>query len=171
MARRTPREKRRSWRARPFRTLGRFCSSCILDPGGAMEHVSGFYAHTPGKGSEWHDLVLHLKQTAACARDNTAKFGAAEVGYLAGLWHDLGKFNPDFQEYLVRSESADRNGNPPPVKSVPHAVYGAKLARESYPPLTQIIYGHHGGLPEIERAKARISAPDLAETFVEVTRL
>ena len=136
-----------------------------------MRSGTGFYAHTPGEGSEWHDLALHLRETATRARDNAAKFGAGEVGYLAGLWHDVGKFNPAFQEYLIRCESADHNGDPPPAKSVPHAVYGAKLARESYPPLTQIIYGHHGGLPEIERAKARISTPDLAETFAEVTRL
>ena len=136
-----------------------------------MESVSGFYAHTPGRGSVWHDLVLHLEQTAIRARDNGAKFGAGEIGYFAGLWHDLGKFNPEFQEYLVRCASADRNGHPPPAKSVPHAIYGSKFAREAYPPLMQVIYGHHAGLPEIETAKHRISAPDLAEPFAEIMRL
>jgi hypothetical protein len=59
--------------------------------GGAMGTGSGFYAHTPGKGRDWHDLVSHLEQTAARARRNAAKFGAGEAAYLAGLWHDIGK--------------------------------------------------------------------------------
>ena len=136
-----------------------------------MKESPGFYAHTPGRGSDWHDLVSHLEQTAAKARTNGAKFGAGEVSYLAGLWHDLGKFNPEFQDYLIRCERADRDGDAPPTKSVPHAVYGAKFAREAYSPLMQVIYGHHAGLPETEAAKQRTSAPELAEPFAEVTRL
>jgi len=136
-----------------------------------MESVSGFFAHTPGKGSGWHDLVLHLEQTAAMARGNAAKFGAGEVAYLAGLWHDLGKFNPEFQRYLVHCESADRDGDSPPTRSIPHAVYGARFAREAYPPLMQVIYGHHAGLPEAEKAKQRTSAPELDEPFARITSL
>src|SRR5215208_5741054 len=68
--------------------LGRDCFSCNLGLGGVMESVSGFYAHTPASGRDWHDLVCHLEQTATRARENAAKFGAGEVGYLAGLWHD-----------------------------------------------------------------------------------
>ncbi len=45
-----------------------------------MESVPGFFAHTPGKGSGWHDLVFHLEQTAARARNNAAKFGAVGTG-------------------------------------------------------------------------------------------
>src|SRR3712207_4726594 len=136
-----------------------------------MKRTPGFYAHTPGKGRDWHDLVSHLRQTAAHARTNGAKFGAGEISYLAGLWHDVGKFNPEFQEYLIRCERADRNGDTPPTRSVPHSVYGAKFAREAYPPLMQVIHGHHAGLPETEAAKQRISASELAGPYAEVTRL
>ena len=136
-----------------------------------MERTPGYYAHTPGKGRDWHDLVSHLRQTAARAQTHGAKFGAGEISYLAGLWHDLGRFNPGFQEYLIRCERAYRDDGRPPMKSVPHAVYGAKFAREAYPPLMQVIYGHHAGLPESEAAKQRTSAPELAEAYAQVTRL
>lgn len=65
-----------------------------------MERKPNFVAHTPGKSGEWHDLVLHLEHTAVRAQENGAKFGAGKVCYLAGLWHDIGKFNPVFQVTL-----------------------------------------------------------------------
>ena len=33
-----------------------------------------------------------------------ANFNSEELAYYAGLWHDLGKFHPDFQSYLQRCE-------------------------------------------------------------------
>ncbi len=81
-----------------------------------------FYAHTPGKGDVWHDLVLHLERTAEAASKNGAKFGAGKLARLAGLWHDLGKFNPEFQEYLRRCDAAVRAGEKAPAKGVPHAI-------------------------------------------------
>ncbi len=136
-----------------------------------MYRGSGFYAHTPGDGEEWHDLVAHLRNTAVRARKNGDKFGAGEVAYLAGLWHDLGKFNPTFQEYLLSCRRADRDGDVPPAKSVPHAVYGAKFAREAYQPLMQVIHGHHAGLPKVEAARQRTGAPELVAPFAEIVRL
>jgi len=51
------------------------------------------YAHSiEGKPvEEWHRLTEHLKGTAELAKEFTAEFGCGEWGYLAGLWHDLGK--------------------------------------------------------------------------------
>ena len=38
--------------------------------------------------------------------DEFAKdLGSPKAAYYAGLWHDLGKFHPDFQNYLLRSEA------------------------------------------------------------------
>ena len=57
-----------------------------------MEHE--FYAHSlPGKPREdWHQLEDHLKAVAEMARAFANDFGAGEWDYLAGLWHDLGKY-------------------------------------------------------------------------------
>lgn len=54
-----------------------------------------FYAHSrEGKPSEeWHRLEYHLKKVAEMARTFANDFSAGDWGaYLAGLWHDLGKY-------------------------------------------------------------------------------
>ena len=106
-----------------------------------------FFAHTPVADGPWHDLVSHLQQTAVRAQENAAKFGAGELARLAGLWHDVGKFNPEFQTYLKDCHEAEVAGRTAPRGgSVPHAVYGAILAAEHGAEaaewLVPVIYGH-----------------------------
>jgi len=109
-------------------------------------------AHTPRKDSDvWHGLKDHLDCVAAKARHNAAKFGAGELGYYAGLWHDLGKYNPEFQKYLELCEIASRLGGAEPRDRVPHAIYGAKLAAEKFEHLALLIAGHHTGLQTITK--------------------
>ncbi|MBI4639492.1 MAG: CRISPR-associated endonuclease Cas3'' [Candidatus Tectomicrobia bacterium] len=60
-----------------------------------------YFAHSPNSDGFPHDLVEHLTGVAHLAAQFARKFGAADFGYWAGLWHDLGKFHPDFQTYLV----------------------------------------------------------------------
>lgn len=54
-----------------------------------------FYAHTKeGRPpSDWQPLEEHLKNVAEKAKEFAEAFGAGDWGYLAGLWHDLGKPN------------------------------------------------------------------------------
>jgi CRISPR-associated endonuclease/helicase Cas3 len=49
------------------------------------------------KDGRVHLLAKHLRGTAECAEHFAADFGCAGWGYLAGLWHDLGKFHRGFQ--------------------------------------------------------------------------
>jgi CRISPR-associated endonuclease/helicase Cas3 len=100
-------------------------------------------AHTPRvPGGEWHDLATHLHATAAKAKARADKFGAGDLAYLAGMLHDLGKFNPAFQQYLFDAHAGRE------AKSTPHAVFGAMLAAErGIPELGQVIAGHHGQMP------------------------
>jgi HD superfamily phosphodiesterase len=50
-------------------------------------------AHSKNDLGIQHELVSHLKEVARRAAQFAAKFGATELAYWAGLWHDLGKFD------------------------------------------------------------------------------
>ncbi|MDJ0687762.1 MAG: CRISPR-associated helicase Cas3' [Xenococcaceae cyanobacterium MO_188.B32] len=107
-----------------------------------------FSAHTPPRNSgKWHPLKAHLSKVAKRAEKLANKFKAGKLAYYGGLWHDLGKYNPDFQKYLEQCDRASKLGKKAPHQKVPHAKYGAKLAAEKFQPIAFLIYGHHGGLP------------------------
>ena len=108
-----------------------------------------FAAHTPPQKepTKWHLLKAHLSKVAQRSGQFSAKFGAQELGYYAGLWHDLGKYSRKFQHYLEKCEAAARLGETEPREKVLHAIYGAKLATEKFQPLAPLIFGHHAGLP------------------------
>ena len=132
-------------------------------------------AHTPAKDSEiWHGLQEHLNAVAEKARHHADKFGMGELGYYAGLWHDLGKYNPEFQKYLELCHIASKTGKKAPHSKTPHAIQGARLAWEKLQPLAPIIYGHHGGLPEKEHMKSEIGKlqeePACNASYQEVLR-
>ena len=73
-----------------------------------------FLAHSRNRQGQAHLLVDHLTEAAKLAREFAPAFGAGELGYYAGLWHDLGKFNLEFQEHLHR---CDTNPVHPPATS------------------------------------------------------
>lgn len=127
-----------------------------------------YFAHTPVGDRDWHDLIEHLQQTSAIARKNGEKFGAGELARLAGLWHDVGKFNPEFQRYLRDCEKAKREGTPAPVKGTPHAVYGAILAFDLLQALAAIIYGHHAGLPKKANLRDAVRQPEVREKYESI---
>ena len=74
---------------------------------------------------------------------------AARWGYLAGLWHDLGKFSVEFQDYLSGSGSDSHTGE---VQGrVDHSTAGAAHAWTRSVPgalLSYAIAGHHAGLTD-----------------------
>ncbi|MES2238461.1 MAG: CRISPR-associated endonuclease Cas3'' [Pseudomonadota bacterium] len=49
---------------------------------------------------ETHELGEHLREVARRTTEGSARFASPEWGYLAGLWHDLGKYQPEFQKYI-----------------------------------------------------------------------
>jgi CRISPR-associated endonuclease/helicase Cas3 len=106
-----------------------------------------FNAHTPSKGTnDWHELKAHLGKVSKLAEKFADKFEAGELGKYAGLWHDLGKYNPDFQTYLDDCHTASLNNQKPPTKKVPHAIHGAILAEQFCSDIAAVIDGHHRGL-------------------------
>ena len=119
-----------------------------------------FVAHTPRKGSEdWHYLDDHLRCVAEKARAFAEKFGAGTLGYWAGLLHDIGKYNPEFQRYLEQAQQGKKLEGPP------HAVHGAAHALDKgLATLMLTIYAHHVGLkdPSFTQDKAQPVAEDAA---------
>lgn len=105
--------------------------------------MSQLIAHTPRPGSEeWHVLLDHIFAVAHLARDFAQPFGAEALAFQLGLWHDVGKANPDFQAYLRRcyAEPSHKGHGPD------HKAAGATLALRFCPPLALLVQGHHGGM-------------------------
>lgn len=105
-----------------------------------------YYAHTrPGTApEEWDPLNGHCERTARLTAMFCGAF-APEAGQLAGLWHDLGKFQPKFQEYLLKNAEA---GHGELARSgPPHSIVGAYHASQhGHRELAMIIQAHHGAL-------------------------
>lgn len=80
-----------------------------------------YYAHTldgqpPENGQR---LEAHLSAVAQLAATFAASFDSGDWGHLAGLWHDLGKYQTAFQGKLLGDKV-----------SVEHSGAGAALAVE-----------------------------------------
>lgn len=90
---------------------------------------------------------MHLGEVAGLASGFAAAFDSEEWGRLAGLWHDLGKYRPEFQRRIRGSR-----------EQVEHAGVGATLANErKLTSLAFAIAGHHAGLanPAVEAGGTR----------------
>lgn len=103
-----------------------------------------FIAHSKNSNGQYHGLIDHLEQVAKLTAHLSAKFNAGDVGYYAGLWHDLGKYSPDFQRYLR---------NPKGTKGPGHKGAGAICALNYLEPMVFPIIGHHGGLHDYDELK------------------
>ena len=98
-------------------------------------------------------LEEHLQGTAKLAREFASAFGGEDWAALAGVWHDLGKYKPDFQEYIRERSGFERDeaneGGPGKVDHTAagaiHAVHQMKKAGKI---LAYLIAGHHSGLPD-----------------------
>lgn len=128
-----------------------------------------YYAHTSGATGDWQVLSDHLYAVAEKAREFAEPFGAGDLAYWAGLLHDLGKFNPDFQTYLKAAEKARKENLVGPTRGPDHSSAGMVVARiaysQDYPQLGQTAQGgeiawaaasHHAGLSDIAALEERL---------------
>lgn len=107
-----------------------------------------FHAHSTSHSdrSDWQTLPEHSLAVAALAAGFGARMGIAGAAGIAGLLHDLGKYDPDFQKRLAGASIA-----------VEHSIAGAAwLLQHAASPRDKVlaeliahaIAGHHAGLPD-----------------------
>ncbi len=131
------------------------------------------WAHSGG-----HLLVDHLKEVAtAAARFSTeidATGGSAQWAYLAGLWHDLGKYRPGFQRYVRQAANTDAHiegkvGGREKTHSAAGALWALKTLERQHGAqgkmagcvLAYLIAGHHAGLDDWDGGlKERLAKAD-----------
>jgi len=112
-----------------------------------------YFAHTlPGKPpADWQLLEQHLKETAEKAKQFASAFKAEDWGYLAGLWHDIGKYSDVFQQRLSNMQDVDGHIETKPGRP-DHSTAGAQHATQTLGQsgklLAYVIAGHHAGLPD-----------------------
>ncbi|MCF3652535.1 CRISPR-associated helicase Cas3' [Synoicihabitans lomoniglobus] len=98
--------------------------------------------------------VAHLASEFAAAMfpPGPDRESAREWGRLTGLWHDLGKFAPEWQTYLKSKadpHASENQANPP--RKEDHSTAGAVHSHGLTPfgdLLSYIIAGHHAGLAD-----------------------
>ncbi len=125
-------------------------------------------AHTKNKNGVRQLLTDHTYAVAALAEQFADLFGAGEFARFAGLLHDIGKYNPQFQRYLLNAE------NHLPAQSVDHKGAGSVLARQlKTEALAFLIAGHHGGIPSMAELKIwlkeRENNPDVLAAIAMAT--
>ncbi len=117
---------------------------------------SNFYAHTleDQPPDTWEELPVHLAEVSEMAGKFASAFGAGDWATLAGRWHDLGKYHPEFQAYLLRE-----NGYSAHLETVAghinHSTAGGLWAIQQLGSLygrvfAFLILGHHAGLADFD---------------------
>lgn len=103
----------------------------------SIEQKHEFVAHVSDDGLRYETVKQHLCAVSDLAAFFASSFGAASLGELIGMAHDIGKFSKEFQTRILR------NG-----PKVDHSTAGAYELRKYFAGLlSYCVAGHHGGLP------------------------
>jgi CRISPR-associated endonuclease/helicase Cas3 len=113
------------------------------------KEIQQYFAHSPqGSQTCWETILEHSNAVAKKTAEFSKEFGFEELGRIAGLLHDTGKYQKSFQAKIKGAKN-----------KAEHAACGAKEALEilkldketpinafNREILTYIIAGHHTGL-------------------------
>ncbi|MEY3123471.1 MAG: hypothetical protein RI993_2296 [Pseudomonadota bacterium] len=126
----------------------------------ALQKKSAVLAHVrQNSNGKWieHALEEHLLEVARRAGELAKAFGSEDWAFLTGLWHDLGKYRQNFQQYIKSVNGYDTEAH---IEGAPgrvdHSTAGAIYAIEKLGLqgriLAYLIAGHHAGLPDWNNA-------------------
>ena len=127
--------------------------------------MTQFIAHAKQKDDgEWDDphlLEEHLCEVAKLAEKFSQEFGSSDWGYLAGIWHDLGKYQRSFQDYIRNRSGFERENAHVEQGRVTHSTAGAIHAVETLTPflghiVAYLIAGHHAGLADWDGSQSSL---------------
>lgn len=104
-----------------------------------------------GNWREPHLLAEHLLEVAKLTQQFASTFNSGDWAYLSGLWHDLGKYRPRFQNYIRKVSGFEENAHiTDDAGKAPHSTAGALHACNLFGMegrvLAYLIAGHHAGL-------------------------
>lgn len=124
-------------------------------------------AHSLNQRGERRDLVEHVRGVATQAEAVAREFGGGDLARAAGLYHDLGKFHPEFQAYLdwcdahpgQRGHGGDHKGA--------GVQYTAAISRA----LPLVILAHHGGLQSPSELRSWLAEDRVRTRIDEALRL
>ena len=112
----------------------------LFDNGVGCELV--YLGHKNVENGTEQTLKEHLNGVSKLAENFASEFGENEIGKIAGLYHDIGKYSKEFQKY-IRQESKQK---------VDHSTAGArelfKVENHFNFVAAFCISGHHGGIPD-----------------------
>lgn len=132
-----------------------------------MKNPNVYLAHVKQKLNEGdfdvHHLEDHLRDVASLAASFAREFENEDWAYLAGLWHDLGKYQLAFQRRIKTKSGYDAEAHlEGSVGKVEHSASGAIYAVNQLGPrgraLAYCIAGHHAGLADWYPAESGMGA-------------
>jgi len=99
---------------------------------------------------EWQLIESHLNQVAETAGSFAKDFSAGDWAYLAGLWHDIGKYSKDFQKRIGAEPDAhiENSKSKRPDHSTAGAQHAFNALKDAGKILAYAVAGHHAGLPD-----------------------
>ena len=116
-----------------------------------------YVAHTPSehKPDVWHSLKDHLDAVAELCFEYGKNINLPYTAKFLGQIHDLGKYKPEFQNYLRVSHSIGVRQS-----SVPHKQVGALYLLENFGNIGELlalsILGHHNEIPSFRHLESEI---------------
>lgn len=122
------------------------------------EQLTAMWAHSANYKGEKHDLVDHILSTAELAEEFANEVGIEGFAYAAGLYHDIGKCHPSFQQYLedpTAPRSVRDHSSAGAVKTAHLSPLGALCAFA--------VAGHHSGLSSRAALQERVAEKQTAE--------